>query len=208
MSTTCSLADGVAQLGLSLPSAALDRLQDFESLLLKWNKTYNLTALRTQEEVRIQHLLDSLAILPWADGKTWLDVGSGGGLPGIPLAICRPDIHFTLVDSVGKKISFLRQAAIELGLNNVTLLHERVESLCGLRFDRISSRAFAQLPRMIELTRALLAPEGRWLAMKGQMPHEELAALPADIEAENISRLEVPGLDAERHLLVLRLRTT
>ena len=199
------LMAGIAELGLSLPASALDSLQAFESLLLKWNKTYNLTAIRNLQAVRTQHLLDSLSILPFIGHGRLLDVGSGGGLPGIPLAICRPDLDITLVDAVQKKVSFLQQACIELGLKNVHPVHARVENLKDQTFDMISSRAFAEMKLFVTLTRHLLAPGGRWLAMKGLIPHEEIAALPADIEVEAIHPLAVPGLSAERHLLVLKV---
>ena len=191
--------------GVALEAAAVDRLLAFESLLLKWNKTYNLTAIRDVEGVRVQHLLDSLSILPFVGSGRLLDVGSGGGLPGIPLAICRQDLDITLVDTVQKKVSFLQQACIELGLKNVHPVHARVENIKDQTFDMISSRAFAEMKLFVDLTRHLLSPNGRWLAMKGQIPREEIAALPSDISVEAIHRLAVPGLSAERHLLVLKV---
>lgn len=203
MSGLSALEDDLARLGLTVPPTAVGQLLAFEQLLLKWNKTYNLTAIRDLAGVRIQHLLDSLSILPWVNGERWLDVGSGGGLPGIPLAICCPHIQFTLVDAVQKKVSFLQQAVIELGLKNLQPIHGRVEALDKGTFDRISSRAFAELSLFIQLTRPLLAPGGQWLAMKGQLPTEELAALPRGIHVEQAQPLIVPGLGAERHLIVM-----
>lgn len=198
-----ALAAGLAALDLSLPVAAQERLLAFRDLLLKWNKVYNLTALRDPQQAISHHLLDSLVILPQVSDGNLLDVGSGGGLPGIPLAIARPELAVTLVDTVQKKATFLQQAAIELKLENVTVHHARVEEMRG-HYDQISSRAFAELGLFIELTRHLLAPGGRWLAMKGARPDAEISALPADILVEAIIPLAVPGLAAERHLIILK----
>lgn len=202
MSAT-SLAAGLAELGIALPDAAQHQLLAFRDLLLKWNKTYNLTALRDPEQAISHHLLDSLAILPHVGAGPLLDVGSGGGLPGIPLAIARPELSVSMVDTVQKKATFLQQAAIELGLKNVTAHHARVEEMSG-QYAQISSRAFAEIGLFVSLTRHLLAPGGRWLAMKGVRPDDELQALPADIAVEAIIPLAVPGLDAERHLIILK----
>lgn len=198
-----TLTAGLAALGLELPAASRDRLLAFRDLLLKWNRTYNLTAVREPEQVLSHHLLDSLAILPWVEAGPLLDVGSGGGLPGIPLAIARPDLEVTLVDTVQKKVSFLQQAAIELELPNVRAVHGRVEGLAG-QYPQITSRAFSDLGEFVGLTRHLLAPGGRWLAMKGVRPAAEMAALPAEIQLAAILPLVVPGLAAERHLLILK----
>lgn len=197
------LASGLAALGLDLPAEAQEKLLAYRDLLLKWNRTYNLTALRDPEQAISHHLLDSLAILPWVRAGSLLDVGSGGGLPGIPLAIARPDLQVTLVDAVQKKATFLQQAAIELGLPNVRAVHARVETLAG-QFGQITSRAFSDLAEFTRLTRHLLVPEGRWLAMKGVRPADEMAVLPAGISIEAIEPLAVPGLDAERHLIILK----
>jgi len=197
------LASGLATLGLDLPEAAQLKLLAFRDLLLKWNKTYNLTALRDPEQAISHHLLDSLAILPHVGDGDLLDVGSGGGLPGIPLAIARPELKVSMVDTVQKKTTFLLQAVIELGLKNATVHHARVEEMLG-QYAQISSRAFAELGLFISLTRHLLAPNGRWLAMKGIRPDDEIKALPADIEVANIIPLNVPGLDAERHLIIMK----
>ena len=197
------LAAGLAELGLDLPDTAQQQLLAFRDLLLKWNKTYNLTALRDPEQAISHHLLDSLAILPHVGDDALLDVGSGGGLPGIPLAIARPQLSVRMVDTVQKKTTFLQQAAIQLGLKNVAVNHARVEEMTG-QYAQISSRAFAELKLFVELTRHLLAPGGRWLAMKGVRPDDEIAALPADIVVEQIIPLHVPGLDAERHLILLK----
>ena len=199
-----ALAAGLAELGLSLPQAAQERMQAFCWLLLKWNKTYNLTALRDPQQALSHHLLDSLAIVPHVGEGALLDVGAGGGLPGIPLAIARPQLSVSLVDTVQKKATFLQQAAIELGLRNLRVHHARVEQMMG-QYAQISSRAFADLPTFVELTRHLLAPDGRWLAMKGAYPAEEIAALAPDIVVERTLALTVPGLEAERHLIFLKV---
>ena len=197
------LADGLAELGIALPEAGQRQLLAFRDLLLKWNKTYNLTALRDPDQAISHHLLDSLAILPQIGEGSLLDVGSGGGLPGIPLAIARPELAVAMVDTVQKKASFLQQASIELGLKNVTVHNARVEEMQG-QYAQISSRAFAELGLFVSLTRHLLAPGGRWLAMKGVRPDAELKALPADITVAAILPLTVPGLAAERHLIILK----
>lgn len=201
--STITLASGLNQLGLDLPDTAQQQLLAFRDLLLKWNKTYNLTALRDPAQAISHHLLDSLAILPHVGDGPLLDVGAGGGLPGIPLAIARPPLSVSMVDTVQKKATFLQQAAIELGLKNVAVHHARVEEMRG-QYAQISSRAFAEIGLFIELTRHLLAPGGRWLAMKGVRPDDEIAALPADIVVEKVIPLHVPGLDAERHLILLK----
>lgn len=197
------LSSGLAEMGLVLPESAQQQLLAFSDLLLKWNKTYNLTALRDPAQVVSHHLLDSLVVLPYVTEAALLDVGSGGGLPGIPLAIARPALSVRMVDTVQKKTTFLQQAAIQLGLKNVAVDHARVENLQG-QYAQISSRAFAELKLFVDLTRHLLAPDGRWLAMKGVRPDDEIAALPADVVVEQIIPLHVPGLDAERHLIILK----
>jgi 16S rRNA (guanine527-N7)-methyltransferase len=207
------LQDGIAALGLTLPEGAGKRLLAYRDLLLKWNRTYNLTAAKTPEEIVAHHLLDSLAILPWVDRalsaaappleRNILDVGSGAGLPGLVIAIARPDAPVTLVDAVQKKTAFLRQAAIELSLKNLAIHHARIETMQG-RYAVILSRAFAGLADFVALTRHLVAPGGHWLAMKGQNPGAELAALPAWIQAPHLQPLAPPGLNAQRHLVILQ----
>jgi 16S rRNA (guanine527-N7)-methyltransferase len=201
--STVTLAAGLTALGIALPEVAQLKLLAFRDLLLKWNRTYNLTALRDPQQAISHHLLDALAILPHVGAGPLLDVGSGGGLPGIPLAIARPDLSVTLVDTVQKKASFLQQAAIELELKSVAVHHARVEEMRG-QYAQISSRAFAELARFVSLTHHLLAPGGRWLAMKGALPDGEINALPAGSEVAAIIPLAVPGLDAERHLIILK----
>lgn len=199
-----NLSEGLQALDLPLPEGAQQQLAAYLDLLLKWNRTYNLTALRDRDQGITHHLLDSLAILPWVGDGPLLDVGSGGGLPGIPLAIARPALSVTMVDAVQKKISFLQQAAIELGLTQVKAVHSRIEAVAG-SYPQISSRAFSELGDFVRLTRHLLAPGGRWLAMKGVRPDDELRNLPADVVVDTIQPLVVPGLDAERHLIILKV---
>ena len=197
------LRDGIAALSLALPATAVPRLLDYLALLQHWNRHYNLTAVRDPHEMVTRHLLDSLAVLPWVHGANLADLGAGAGLPGIPLALAEPSRRVTLVDSNGKKARFMRAALRELGIDNAEVVEGRVESLCG-RHDCITARAFASLPDMLQWGAHLLAPDGRWLAMKGRYPAEEVASLPAGIVLEHTVTLDVPGLDAERHLLILR----
>ena len=205
MSPAEQLAQGLAAMGLDLPADRQEKLLAYVALLYKWNRTYSLTALREQEEAVSHHLLDSLAILPFVPPGSLLDVGSGGGTPGIPLAIARPDLKVTLLDSNSKKAAFLQQAVIELGLTNVSVHGGRVEQYHpAIGFAAITSRAFAELADFVTLTRHLLAPGGMWLAMKGVWPHEEIAGLPGDVCVETVHALPVPGIDGERHLVVMR----
>jgi 16S rRNA (guanine527-N7)-methyltransferase len=190
-------------------SAADDpRLERYLSLLAKWNAAYNLTAVREPEQMRAQHLADCWAVIEplrrhLGDGKParLLDVGSGGGLPGVVLAIAEPAWDVTCVDAVGKKAAFIRQVAGELQLPNLHAEHCRVESLRALPFDLITARAFASLADLVRLTRKLLAPGGVWMAMKGKRPDEELAALPPEVTVLHVEPLAVEGLEAERCLV-------
>ena len=200
------LEAGLAQLGLELSAEQIDRLNQYLALLNKWNKTYNLTAVRETERMVAYHVLDSLSALPHIQGVRVLDVGSGGGMPGMLFAIARPDWQLTLIDANHKKTTFLRQAAIELGLDNVEVHCERVEALAAPAFDVITSRAFADLAEFVRLTRHVLADGGVWAALKGVYPYEEIAQLPDDIRVVSVQALHVPGLDAERHLVKLGLR--
>ena len=206
MSIDQGLRDGVAQLDLALSEENLQKISAYATLLQKWNKTYNLTAVRDAEGILALHLLDSLAVLPHLNpgqGRL-LDIGSGGGLPGIPLAIMRPDLAVTLLDSNSKKSAFQQQAVIELGLRNVTVVNARVEAFKPAQaFEQIISRAFSELADFITLSRPLLTEGGRWLAMKGVLPQEEMARLPEGVTVRDAVRLAVPGVDAERHLIVL-----
>ena len=205
MSPAEQLAQGLSAMGLDLSAERQERLLAYVTLLYKWNRTYSLTALREQDKAVSHHLLDSLAILPFVPPGSLLDVGSGGGTPGIPLAIARPDLQVTLLDSNSKKAAFLQQAAIELGLSNVSVHGGRVEQYHpAIGFAAITSRAFAELADFVTLTRHLLAPGGIWLAMKGIMPREEMAGLPGDVCVGAVHALPVPGIDGERHLVVMR----
>ena len=204
MTVAPQLTAGIAALGLALPDAAEAKLLAYLTLLDKWNRVYNLTAVRDVERMVSHHLLDSLAAVPYFRGEAVLDVGSGGGLPGIPLAIARPQLQVTLIDSIAKKTAFLRQAKADLGLANVNVVTGRVEDYRPESgFDVVTSRAFSDLREFVTLTRHLLKPAGRWLAMKGLMPHEEIASLPDWVRVSANYELLVPGLGAGRHLIVL-----
>lgn len=204
MSIEQQLHAGIAALGLALPEGAEAKLLAYLALLEKWNRVYNLTAVRDAERMVSHHLLDSLAAVPYFQAETVLDVGSGGGLPGIPLAIARPALTVTLIDSIAKKTAFLLQAKAELGLANLNVVTGRVEDYRPeTGFDVITSRAFSDLKEFVSLTRHLLKPDGRWLAMKGLYPNEEIAALPDDVRVSADNALAVPGLEASRHLIVL-----
>lgn len=199
-----ALAKGIAALGLDLPPGALERLSSYLDLLEKWNRVYNLTAIRERARMVVEHLLDSLAIVPFVPGAPVLDVGSGAGLPGIPLAIARPQWPVTLLEANHKRCAFLRQSAIELGCGNVAVCCERIEDFRpGVPFPTIVSRAFAETQHFARVAVAHLAPGGRMLAMKGLYPHEELAHLPPSVVLESVATLAVPGLDAQRHLVVM-----
>lgn len=200
------LDDGLLRLQIDLPQPARRQALAYLDLLAKWNGVYRLTAIADQDAAVARHLLDSLAILPFAAGQSLLDVGSGGGMPGIPLAIARPDLAVTLLDSSAKKAAFLRQAAIELRLTNVAVHCGRVEEYQPeARFAIITARAFASLAAMVSASRHLLQTGGCWLAMKGRWPHEEIAGLPPDTALAAVHRLCVPGIDGERHLLVITI---
>jgi 16S rRNA (guanine527-N7)-methyltransferase len=196
------LEQGIAALGLQLPADAVSRLLDYLALLERWNAAYNLTAVRGPAEMVTRHLLDSLAILPFVQGRTLADLGTGPGLPGIVLAIAAPGREVLLVDSNGKKVRFLREAIRSLKLDGVRAEQARVEDIGG-RFDCITARAFASLADMLAWGGHLLAPQGIWLAMKGKRPDDELAGIPDGFVVRATHELHVPGLPAERHLLVL-----
>lgn len=197
------LEDGLVQLGLPADRALVDRLASYLRLLGQWNRAYNLTRITGPEDMVVRHLLDSLSARPWLAGSRILDAGTGAGLPGIPLALVEPARHFTLVDSVGKKLRFLRQAVLELGLANVTPLQARLEDCPAGSMDTVISRALASLADFAASCGPLLVPGGRLVAMKGRHPGDELAALPAPWRATAVARVQVPGLDAERHIVVL-----
>ena len=208
-----ALRHDAAALGLALPDPTLDGLVAYLVLLRKWNAAYNLTAVRDVVQMRMQHLADCLAVIEpmrrqinQACRPRILDVGSGAGLPGVVLALVEPTWDVSCVDAVGKKAAFVRQVAGELALPNLHALHARVEALTGPPYDVITARAFASLADLVRLTRPLVAPGGVWMAMKGRRPDDELAALPAEIDAFHVAPLVVPGLDADRCLIWMRPR--
>lgn len=209
------LTQGLSALGLPLSPETEQRLLDYLDLIARWNKVYNLTAVRDPQDMLRQHLLDCLAAVPLLDGAdqargagagAWriLDVGSGAGLPGVVLAIVRPQWQVTCVDTVAKKASFIRQVGVELGLPNLQAVHQRVEAMDTPPFDLITSRAFASLADFIALTRERLAPRGQWAAMKAHLTEEERAAVPPDVQITGVSLLVVPGLEAQRCLVWMR----
>lgn len=197
------LDDGLAAMSLDLPGDVRERLVDYVELLTRWNAAYNLTAVRDPGDMIARHLLDSLAIAPYVSGGSLADLGSGAGLPGIPLALLQPDRQFTLVDSNGKKARFLREAVRALKLGHVRVFEGRVQDVPG-QFDCITARAFATLADMLNWAGGLLADGGRWLAMKGKLQDEEIAALPQGFHIEQSLALNVPGTVGERHLIVIR----
>jgi len=197
------LAEGLQALDLVLGVEQHAALLHYLALLGKWNRTYNLTAIHEPGRMLTHHLLDSLAVLPYVGSGPLLDVGSGAGLPGIPFAIARPDLEVTLIDASQKKCGFMQQAAIELGLKRVQVVHGRVEDLHPEhRFQQIVSRAFSELREFVRLTGHLLADGGEWLAMKGVFPESEITQL-HDCKLKRDIPLHVPGLNAERHLIVM-----
>jgi len=192
--------------GISLTDRQKQQLVLYVELLNKWNKTYNLTSVREPEQMLVRHIMDSIVVAPYLNGQRFIDVGTGAGLPGIPLAIVLPGARFTLLDSLGKRIRFLRQAQHELGLNNIELMQARVEDYRPLApFDGVISRAFASINDMLSWCHHLPASgEGRFYALKGTVPEEELAGLPAHYRVESVVALAVPQLQGERHLVVIR----
>lgn len=201
------LEQGVDTLDLALPDGAIARLLDYLKLLQRWNAHYNLTAVRDPSAMVTRHLLDSLAVAPHVRGASLIDLGAGAGLPGIPLAVIAPAREVVLVDSNGKKARFMRAALRALKLDNARVLEARVEAVEG-RFDCVVNRAFASLSDMLAWGGHLLAADGDWLALKGRYPQAEVAALPTGFQLHTTVSLAVPGLDAERHLLVIRKHTT
>jgi 16S rRNA (guanine527-N7)-methyltransferase len=201
------LRAGTAELGLAPSAEACERLLDYVELLVRWNATYNLTAVRDPVEMIGRHLLDSLAVAPYVRGDTLADLGSGAGLPGIPLAILEPARQHVLIDSNGKKTRFLREAVRTLALDNVRVEQARVEDVRG-QFDCITARAFATLTDMLALGGHLLAPNGLWLALKGQLHADEITAVPDGFQVADVHPLAVPGLGAARHLVIIRRTQT
>lgn len=202
MTPGAQLRAGAKELALSLSDAQIEQLLAYVALMKKWNKVYNLTAVREEGAMVTHHLLDSLAIVPHLGADSLLDVGSGPGLPGLPVAMAKPELPVTVLDSNDKKCAFMRQATGELKLSNVSVCLQRVEHWQPVqRFGLIVSRAFAELKDFVEGAAHLLAPQGRLLAMKGQYPADEIARIPAGFRVSGVEKLKVPGLDAERHLI-------
>lgn len=196
------LQTGLVDMGLVISELTQQKLLDYVALIHKWNKVHNLTAVREPEEMITLHLLDSLAVLPHIQAERLLDVGSGAGLPGIPLALCLPELQVTVLDSSHKKASFMRQAKAELEIANLEVVCTRVEQFKpDVQYDVIISRAFSDLNLFTSLSRHLCKPGGQWLAMKGQLPHDELAQI--SIQPSKIIPLQVAGLEAQRHLVFL-----
>ncbi|AJP49291.1 16S rRNA methyltransferase [Rugosibacter aromaticivorans] len=209
MTLDVPLQQGLTALGLALPESAQAQLLAYLTLLKKWNATYNLTSIREESAMLTQHLFDSLSILPHLEKsalatRRWADVGSGAGLPGIPLAIACPQLQMTLIDSVDKKTAFQRQVKIELELSNLTVMGGRVENHPAARCDAVISRAFAELADFVSLAGHLLVEGGTLYAMKGQMPQDEISRLPVGWHVTQCLPLQVPGMAAERHLIVLQ----
>lgn len=204
MTLSEQLASGAAQLGLSLPHQSQNKLLEFLTLLEKWNRVYNLTSVREPSQMVSQHLLDCLAIVPHVTASSILDLGSGAGLPGIPLALALPQVQLTLLDSNQKKAAFIRQAVIELGVDNASVECARAQDWRpARRYDLIVSRAFSDLAEFVELAGPLLGPDGALAAMKGAYPREELGRVPPGFQLRAVHRLSVPGLAAERHLVMI-----
>lgn len=203
--TMSQLERALVELDIALPASAAGRLISFLELIAKWNRVYNLTAIREADKALTHHVLDCLAVLPHLTGGRTADVGSGAGLPGIPLALARPDWRVTLIESNHKKSTFLTQALAELGIANAAVAAERVETVEPAGgFDLVISRAFSDLPEYVRLSGRLVAPEGTLVAMKGLYPDEELALLPAEWRVETVVPLKVPGIQAARHLVLMK----
>lgn len=196
------LMAGAVGFDLQLSEAQINQLLTYLELLCKWNKAYNLTAVRDPDEMLSRHLLDSLSVVPFVTADRVLDVGTGPGLPGIPLAICYPDREFTLLDSNGKKTRFLTQCKMQMGLKNMTVVHGRAEQhQPASPYDQITSRAFSALKNIIQWCEHLLSDKGQFLAMKGLYPDDEIAEMPSHYQVTRSEVLTIPGCVGERHLL-------
>ncbi|EHX0067781.1 16S rRNA (guanine(527)-N(7))-methyltransferase RsmG [Salmonella enterica] len=195
----------LADAGISLTDHQKTLLVAYVDMLHKWNKAYNLTSVRDPNEMLVRHILDSIVVAPYLQGQRFIDVGTGPGLPGIPLAIVLPDAHFTLLDSLGKRVRFLRQVQHELKLENITPVQRRVEAYPSEPpFDGVISRAFASLNDMVSWCHHLPGEKGRFYALKGQLPGDEIASLPDDFSVESVEKLRVPQLEGERHLVIIK----
>lgn len=205
MDERSALIAAASSLGAPLSAESADRLLKLIDELLRWNRTYNLTAITRRDEVITHHLLDSLSVQSALQGATVADVGTGAGFPGLPLAVVEPGRHFTLVDSNNKKVRFVGHAAHLIGLSNVTAVHARSESFKAAKpFDTVIARAFAALPDLLELVAPLCGPQTRVLAMKGKRPDEEIAGVSSEWKVLEVRALSVPGLNEERHLVTLQ----
>ncbi|EDU0968268.1 16S rRNA (guanine(527)-N(7))-methyltransferase RsmG, partial [Salmonella enterica subsp. enterica serovar Matadi] len=194
----------LADAGISLTDHQKTLLVAYVDMLQKWNKAYNLTSVRDPNEMLVRHILDSIVVAPYLQGQRFIDVGTGPGLPGIPLAIVLPDAHFTLLDSLGKRVRFLRQVQHELKLENITPVQSRVEAYPSEPpFDGVISRAFASLNDMVSWCHHLPGEKGRFYALKGQLPGDEIASLPDNFSVESVEKLRVPQLEGERHLVII-----
>lgn len=197
----------LAQTQITLSESQKDKQLALVELLTKWNKAYNLTSVRTPDAMLTRHIMDSLAVAPYLEGQRFIDVGTGPGLPGLPLAIAQPDKEFVLLDSLGKRIRFIRQVCHELKLDNVTAVQARVEDYQDeAKFDGVISRAFASLNDMLSWCAHLPATEGRFYALKGLYPEQELTQIPNDCKVERIEKMQVPGIDASRHIVIISKR--
>jgi 16S rRNA (guanine527-N7)-methyltransferase len=195
----------LAEAGISLSDQQQQQLVAYVEMLHKWNKAYNLTSVRDPNEMLVRHILDSIVVAPHLQGTRFIDVGTGPGLPGIPLSIVRPESHFTLLDSLGKRVRFLRQVQHELKLTNIEPVQSRVEDFpAEPPFDGVISRAFASLNDMVSWCHHLPGDAGRFYALKGQLPEDEIALLPAGLAVESIVELKVPHLEGERHLVIVK----
>lgn len=202
-----TLTQGLAEQGLALPEAQIERLLAYHGLLAKWNRAYNLTSVRDPADMIGRHLLDSLSVLPFIGPGDLLDVGTGPGLPGLVLALAQPERNITLLDSNGKKARFLTQVKLELEVANVEVVHDRIEAWRPARtYAVVTSRAFATLADMVAKSAHLLAADGCFLAMKGHYPHAEIAALPPGFQVDAVHPLTVPGTPGARHLVQLSAR--
>ncbi|MBU3020221.1 16S rRNA (guanine(527)-N(7))-methyltransferase RsmG [Aestuariibacter sp. A3R04] len=199
------LAQGADALKLSVSDTQATQLVGFVERIHKWNKAYNLTSIRDPEQMMVKHILDSIAVTPHVGGKRVIDVGTGPGLPGVPLAIMLPDTQFTLLDSLGKRVRFMKQCAYELGLQNVSPLHSRVEAhQPGQPYDVVLSRAFASLKDMLHWCQHLVDSSGVFLALKGQFPQSEIDEVSDHFQIESVTELSVPDLEGDRHLVTIR----
>ncbi|WP_444903502.1 16S rRNA (guanine(527)-N(7))-methyltransferase RsmG [Microbulbifer sp. CnH-101-E] len=198
------LLEAAAQMSVALSDRQQDQLLEYLALFARWNSAYNLSAIRDPEQMLERHIIDSLSVVNLCGEGSLIDVGSGGGLPGIPLAIVHPERAITLLDSNGKKTRFLFQVASTLPLPNITVVNKRVEAFVPEQpFAGVVSRAFASIEDMVNGSEHMLAPKGRFYAMKGKLPEDELSALPKGIKVEQVHRLSVPGCDGERHMIQL-----